>query len=31
MQLPNYSGVDAERKFKDINSVASELSEHGWG
>ena len=31
MQLPNYPGVDAERKFKDINGVVFDLSVHGWG
>ena len=31
MQLPNYPGVDAERKFKDINCVVFDLSVHGWG
>ncbi len=31
MELPNYPGVDAEKKFKDINGVVSDLSEHGWG
>ena len=31
MELPNYPGVDAEKKFKDINGVVFDLSEHGWG
>jgi catechol 2,3-dioxygenase-like lactoylglutathione lyase family enzyme len=31
MQLPSYPGVDAERKFKDINGIVFDLSEHGWG
>jgi catechol 2,3-dioxygenase-like lactoylglutathione lyase family enzyme len=31
MQLPNYPGVDAEKKFKDINGVVFDVSEHGWG
>ena len=30
MQLPNYPGVDAEKKFKDINGVVFDISEHGW-
>jgi hypothetical protein len=29
MELPNYPGVDAEKKFKDINGVVFDLSEHG--
>jgi hypothetical protein len=31
MQLPTYPGVDAEKKFKDINGVVFDVSEHGWG
>jgi catechol 2,3-dioxygenase-like lactoylglutathione lyase family enzyme len=31
MQLPNYPGVDAEKKFRDINGVVFDVSEHGWG
>ena len=31
MQLPNYPGVDAEKKFKDINGIVFDVSEHGWG
>ena len=31
MQLPTYPGVDAEKKFKDINGVVFDISEHGWG
>src|ERR1700730_3309377 len=30
MQLPNYPGVDAEKKFKDINGIVFDVSEHGW-
>jgi hypothetical protein len=31
MQLPNYPGVDAEKKFKDINGIVFDVSEHGFG
>jgi len=31
MQLPNYPGVDAEKKFKDIDGIVFDISEHGWG
>ena len=31
MRLPNYPGVDAEKKFKDINGIVFDISEHGWG
>jgi catechol 2,3-dioxygenase-like lactoylglutathione lyase family enzyme len=31
MQLPKYPGVDAEMKYKDINGVVFDVSEHGWG
>jgi catechol 2,3-dioxygenase-like lactoylglutathione lyase family enzyme len=31
MQLPSYPGVDAERKYTDINGIVFDLSEHGWG
>lgn len=31
MQLPPHPGVDAEKKFKDINGVVFDISEHGWG
>ena len=31
MQLPNYPGVDAEKKFKDINGIVFDVSEHGRG
>ena len=31
MQLPTYPGVDAEMKFKDINGVVFDVSEHGLG
>ena len=30
MQLPNYPGVDAEKKFKDLNGVVFDVSEHDW-
>lgn len=30
-QLPNYPGVDAEKKFKDINGIVFDVAEHGWG
>ena len=30
MQLPKYPGVDAERKFKDINGIVFDVSEHDW-
>ena len=31
MQLPTHPGIDAEKKFKDINGVVFDVSEHGWG
>jgi hypothetical protein len=31
MKLPNYPGVDAENKFKDINGIVFDVTEHGWG
>jgi hypothetical protein len=31
MKLPNYPGVDAEKKYKDINDVVFDVTEHGWG
>ena len=31
MKLPEYPGVDAEKKFKDINGVVFDVSQHGWG
>jgi catechol 2,3-dioxygenase-like lactoylglutathione lyase family enzyme len=31
MELPPFPGVDAERKFKDINGIVFDVSEHGWG
>jgi catechol 2,3-dioxygenase-like lactoylglutathione lyase family enzyme len=31
MQLPNYPGVDAEKKFKDINGIVFDVTAHGWG
>jgi len=30
MQLPTYPGVDAEKKFKDINGIVFDVTEHGW-
>jgi len=30
MQLPKYPGVDAEKKFKDINGIVFDVSEHDW-
>jgi len=30
MQLPSYPGVDAEKKFKDINGVVFDVSAHDW-
>ena len=30
MQLPKYPGVDAERKYKDINGIVFDVSEHDW-
>jgi catechol 2,3-dioxygenase-like lactoylglutathione lyase family enzyme len=30
MQLPKYPGVDAERKWKDINGIVFDVSEHDW-
>ena len=30
MELPAYPGVDAETKFKDINGVIFDVSEHDW-
>jgi predicted enzyme related to lactoylglutathione lyase len=30
MQLPSYPGVDAEKKFKDINGVVFDVAEHDW-
>jgi catechol 2,3-dioxygenase-like lactoylglutathione lyase family enzyme len=31
MKLPQYPGVDAEMKFKDINGIVFDVTEHGWG
>jgi hypothetical protein len=31
MQLPKYPGVDAEKKFKDLDGIVFDISEHGWG
>ena len=30
MELPEYPGVDAETKFKDVNGVVFAVSEHNW-
>jgi catechol 2,3-dioxygenase-like lactoylglutathione lyase family enzyme len=30
MQLPQYPGVDAEMKYKDINGIVFDVSEHDW-
>ncbi len=30
MQLPPHPGVDAEKKFKDINGVVFDVSNHDW-
>lgn len=30
MKLPQYPGVDAESKYKDVNGVVFDISEHGW-
>ena len=30
MQLPTYPGVDAEKKYKDINGVVFDVSAHDW-
>jgi catechol 2,3-dioxygenase-like lactoylglutathione lyase family enzyme len=30
MELPRYPGVDAERKYKDINGIVFDVSEHDW-
>ena len=30
MELPEYTGVDAETKFKDVNGVVFVVSEHDW-
>jgi predicted enzyme related to lactoylglutathione lyase len=30
MQLPNYPGVDAEKKFKDPNGIVFDVAEHDW-
>jgi catechol 2,3-dioxygenase-like lactoylglutathione lyase family enzyme len=31
MKLPQYPGVDAEKKFKDPNGIVFDVTEHGWG
>lgn len=30
MQLPDYPGVDAEKKYKDINGLVFDVAEHDW-
>jgi len=30
MQLPKYPGVDAEKKYKDVNGVVFDVSPHDW-
>ena len=30
MQLPSYPGVDAEKKFKDVNGIVFDVAEHDW-
>ncbi len=30
MKLPQYPGVDAEMKFKDVNGIVFDVSEHDW-
>ena len=30
MELPEYPGVDAETKYKDVNGVVFDVSEHTW-
>ncbi len=30
MKLPQYPGVDAEMKFKDVYGIVFDVSEHGW-
>jgi catechol 2,3-dioxygenase-like lactoylglutathione lyase family enzyme len=30
MQLPSYPGVDAEKKFKDIDGIVFDVSAHDW-
>ena len=30
IELPEYPGVDAETKFKDVNGVVFDVSEHNW-
>ena len=30
MELPEFPGVDAETKFKDVNGVVFDVSEHNW-
>jgi catechol 2,3-dioxygenase-like lactoylglutathione lyase family enzyme len=30
MELPSYPGVDAEKKYKDINGLVFDVAEHDW-
>ena len=30
MELPKYPGVDAETKYKDVNGVVFDVSDHDW-
>jgi catechol 2,3-dioxygenase-like lactoylglutathione lyase family enzyme len=30
MELPEYPGVDAETKYKDVNGVVFDVSDHDW-
>jgi catechol 2,3-dioxygenase-like lactoylglutathione lyase family enzyme len=30
MQLESYPGVDAEKKYKDVNGVVFDVAEHDW-
>jgi catechol 2,3-dioxygenase-like lactoylglutathione lyase family enzyme len=30
MQLPDYRGVDAEKKYKDTNGLVFDVAEHDW-
>lgn len=30
MELPSYPGVDAETKFRDVNGIVFDVSEHDW-
>lgn len=30
MQLPSYPGIDAETKYRDVNGIVFDISEHDW-